>query len=549
MKLFVGMVTFGNLKYTRHAWAALEREIPGLRERETPSLLVVGDPYDSQTARWAAAQGIPTVKHERNWGFAVSVNDILDAYQQTHETAPADAQPWLLLVGNDVVVLPGAIAALIAAAEAGGVDHVIGRQMTSWDLVRRQPALRRWFFDTSELPLREGVPDDEIAQLQAPPASGGRMLPLETTGELQNLYLASPQAAMAIGYLDPNFFPAYFGDNDVVRRAAVQGLRLGMALDAWYLHFLSRARFEAVGVNVTDRYFQLNSRYYTSKWGGPPGAELHRRPFAGAAFEFGDGRLLDNGAFIGGRMAEPIEKEAVEYWRWTPQAFRDRHRGQRCVIAGNGPSLGQVDFGPLANEVVFCLNRGYLKDGLRVSYHVAVDPVVLEPFASELLTLRAAAKFWPIARMPELADLRGDVYGLRLTPEPSFQTDIDRPLYEGHSVAFVALQIAYYMGFTEAILVGFDHRFAAGEDQPPDSVQVTGPEGDANHFTPSYFPPGSRWHAPNWSAVDDAFMRAREAWEADGRQIVNCTPGGHLEIFERADLGTWLAAPRRSVER
>ena len=41
-------------------------------------------------------------------------------------------------------------------------------------------------------------------------------------------------------------------------------------------------------------------------------------------------------------------------------ALRDRHRGERCFILGNGPSLKRTDLSKLRNETTFGLNRIYL---------------------------------------------------------------------------------------------------------------------------------------------------------------------------------------------
>ena len=41
-------------------------------------------------------------------------------------------------------------------------------------------------------------------------------------------------------------------------------------------------------------------------------------------------------------------------------ALKDTHRGQRCFIIGNGPSLKNTDLALLENEVTFGLNRIYL---------------------------------------------------------------------------------------------------------------------------------------------------------------------------------------------
>ncbi len=53
------------------------------------------------------------------------------------------------------------------------------------------------------------------------------------------------------------------------------------------------------------------------------------------------------------------------------------------------------------------------------------------------------------------------------------------------------------------------------------------------HFHPDYFGKGYRWHDPRTDRMERAFIRAREAFEADGRKVYNATVGGKLEVYER----------------
>src|SRR5690349_18044970 len=52
---------------------------------------------------------------------------------------------------------------------------------------------------------------------------------------------------------------------------------------------------------------------------------------------------------------------------------RDRHRGERCFIVANGPSVLNQDLARLRGETVFCVSNGYLHRGydiMRPRYHV-----------------------------------------------------------------------------------------------------------------------------------------------------------------------------------
>ena len=266
---------------------------------------------------------------------------------------------------------------------------------------------------------------------------------------------------------------------------------------------------------VNQRYFPLNHKYYTEKWGGQPRSELHIVPFAGVPK--GDMTARRN------------------YWMWTPQEFAGRHVGQRCIIACNGPSLNEVDTKLLTNEIIFGLNRGYLKEGLPITYLVAVNGQVMQDYGEEIVDVPAVATFIP--PMPHL--LRPHTYGLYFKGDVEFTGNLDAPIYQGHTVTFVAMQIAFYMGFKEVILVGADHDFPRQPGYVTNASIVA--EGkDTDHFHPDYFPEGSTWETPNLERSEEAYRLAKYAFEGVGGRIINATAGGELEVFDRMDLNEAL---------
>ena len=59
--------------------------------------------------------------------------------------------------------------------------------------------------------------------------------------------------------------------------------------------------------------------------------------------------------------------------------FKDKHKGQRCVIIGNGPSLNKMDLSFLKQEICFGMNKIYLgfeKWNFIPKYYVAVNSLV-----------------------------------------------------------------------------------------------------------------------------------------------------------------------------
>jgi hypothetical protein len=193
-----------------------------------------------------------------------------------------------------------------------------------------------------------------------------------------------------------------------------------------------------------------------------------------------------------------------------------------------------MDLRPLARERTFGLNRGYLlydRLGGPTTYHVVVNPLEAEQWAGEIRDL-PVTKFSAWGLRHWLGSGAGMIYvgGPSRSRSPRFSSDITRDVWPGATVTYVALQIAYYLGFQEAILIGVDHRFSA-HGKPHQEVVQSG--SDADHFDPAYFGKGSRWNLPDLKTSELAYSLARKAYEASGRRVVDATVGGALEVFPK----------------
>lgn len=217
------------------------------------------------------------------------------------------------------------------------------------------------------------------------------------------------------------------------------------------------------------------------------------------------------------------------------QRYRDRHKGQRCFIIGNGPSLKQTDLSLLKNEYTFGLNRIYMnfsRMGFETTYHVVVNELVVEQCADEIARLRMP-KFvgWHCRNLIRFTDDMQFLWtrsGLRSW----FFTDLTEGCWEGSTVTMVAIQLAYYMGFSEVILIGVDHSYRF-EGNPHAAVVSQGD--DPNHFDPNYFGKGFRWHLPDLEGSELSYRVAKHVFETSGRRIVDATVGGKLQVFPKID--------------
>ncbi len=217
--------------------------------------------------------------------------------------------------------------------------------------------------------------------------------------------------------------------------------------------------------------------------------------------------------------------------------LKDKYRGQRAFILGNGPSLALTDIGKLKNEYTFGTNRVYLAFpswGFPTSFFVCVNDLVIEQAAADIQAL-TMPKFvsWRSHRWIHPDDetiFLHTTYG-----RPIFASDARGRLWEGATVTYVSLQLAFYMGFDPVVLIGVDHNFAS-KGRPNTTIVSQGD--DPNHFDKSYFGAGFRWQLPDLEMSERAYGMARRAFEADRRQVLDATIGGKLTVFTKVDYNS-----------
>ena len=163
-------------------------------------------------------------------------------------------------------------------------------------------------------------------------------------------------------------------------------------------------------------------------------------------------------------------------------ALKDSHKGERCFVIGNGPSLKSMDLSKLQGEFTFGFNRIFLAAaelGFTPSCIVSINDLVIEQSVAELQALRMPKFFaW---RARKWLKLDADTHFIYTSyTGPGFSKDVTGRVWEGATVTNVALQLAYHMGFTKVILIGVDHNFAS-QGTPNTTVTSTG-DGSQSFF-------------------------------------------------------------------
>lgn len=243
------------------------------------------------------------------------------------------------------------------------------------------------------------------------------------------------------------------------------------------------------------------------------------------------------------RRARAIRIEAAAYGRSDIGAgslalvndLRGSQPGVTGYVVCNGPSINRTDLSVIGDAPYILMNRGYLlqdRIGRRPTAICASDELVLRQFGDEIL--RQNSMLFLPKSASEVFARREDVAYLAWDWRWQFADDLRLTTHHGYTITFWALQVAHHLGWGKVIIVGLDHSFTnAGNNAGVSSISGGG---DANHFDPDYFPAGSAVYQPVPTANEYSYILGRSAFESSGRRIVDCTPGGACQVFQKGDL-------------
>ncbi|QKK16547.1 hypothetical protein [Rhizobium indicum] len=237
-----------------------------------------------------------------------------------------------------------------------------------------------------------------------------------------------------------------------------------------------------------------------------------------------------------------------------------QHEGGRCFILGNGPSVKGLDLSRLHGEAVITVSNGYLHSDFgkfqsryhcvpQITYVTMTSEDVIDWF-NEMHSHLGAAELFLSSTEAELVrkhnlfsgrTVRYLVLGESFDERTSEEiVDISQPVPRVESVPVMALMIAMYLGFKEIILLGVDHdRFLSSTYQYAFDLKVQ----KGKDFTVNADGTLTR-------SRHDEFQQLARLWrqyraianiaKANGIRVVNSTPGGALDEFERRPFQAWF---------
>jgi hypothetical protein len=188
----------------------------------------------------------------------------------------------------------------------------------------------------------------------------------------------------------------------------------------------------------------------------------------------------------------------------------------------------------LKDEFTFGLNRIYLlfpELGFNSTYFVSINDLVIQQFARDIQEL-PIPKFLAWRSHHHIQPTADMSFLYTSYTGPKFSGDVSGRVWEGATVTFVAMQLAFHMGFEQVILIGVDHNFTS-KGNPNQTVTSEGD--DPNHFASNYFGKGFKWQLPDLQTSEMAYRMAKKAYEKAGRLVLDATRGGKLTVFPKVD--------------
>lgn len=226
------------------------------------------------------------------------------------------------------------------------------------------------------------------------------------------------------------------------------------------------------------------------------------------------------------------------------KSLHNIHKGKRCFIVANGPSLTAEDLNLLESngEFTFGMNRIYKFFGntqWRPTYYVCEDINIFNESIDEINSVPAEIKFIPINHhFYDNINIDGAYYfnanyARENDFEDSFSPNIAKQMDSLGTVTFTCMNIAAYMGFSEIYLLGVDHNYHITIDEDGNTVVD---ENAKDYFCEDYDKDIQDIVIHDMGANTIAYRKAKNYCDRNGIKIINATRGGKLEVFPRVNF-------------
>ena len=234
------------------------------------------------------------------------------------------------------------------------------------------------------------------------------------------------------------------------------------------------------------------------------------------------------------------------------EKLKDKYKGKRAFLIGNGPSLNKTPLYLLKNEFTMAFNRFYImKERLNwyPTFYSVVDNLVLDDLVGEINSIveKTELSFFPDIHF------RGDNFIKRIGKNKKilwihqlfgegFSLNLPK-IYPGGSVIYEGLQILNHLGFKEIIIIGVDmnfelHNTAKNLDTRGVDI-ISQDDDDPNHFDPRYFGKNRKYHQPEKQVIHEIFKNLHylgKHMDKFALKVINAGIDSKVECFPKKNF-------------
>ena len=229
------------------------------------------------------------------------------------------------------------------------------------------------------------------------------------------------------------------------------------------------------------------------------------------------------------------------------KSLKDKHKGKRCFVICNGPSLRAEDLTKIHEhgDISIGMNmigRVYSETPWRATYLSATDDCAfMEKNKNIVKHTECTLKFFDRKRyLYSLRAIGAKAYlcfneSLELLDSPDFNSDITKPLPSIGTSTYACLELAVYLGCNPIYLLGCDMSYKVNLNR---DGSITYNKDGKDHFYNSQeeaAPSCKEKPNPTWQ-LEIAYDAAAKFSFESGYKIINSTRGGKLESFPRIDF-------------
>lgn len=228
--------------------------------------------------------------------------------------------------------------------------------------------------------------------------------------------------------------------------------------------------------------------------------------------------------------------------------LKDKHKGQRCFIICNGPSLSANDLTKIHEHGdisigINLIGRIYKNTPWRATYLSLTDDIIFASKENKMISEQSHGeiKFYHNKRFFKSLKSQGEKLYLsfdesyQLLDNPKFDSNITHSIPSIGTSAYACIELAVYLGCNEIYIIGCDLSYKVNlnrdgtvtfNDDGKDHFYKNEEEAIASCKTKPY---------PTWQ-MQVAFDAAAKFSIEQGYIIRNATRGGKLESFPRVDF-------------